>query len=508
MNSRTRFPRSFSFLFRAGLSAEAGPLEREDSDIKSGHGVGNNGGTGLDENRNSMTACHSVSLPYLVGLASGIILGIAASVWPALTTPLVIMSLPLLMIWRTGIPEGGIRLYLSVWMIVLALYVWQSGTVPDLRVMLLLTLTSVAFIIGNLLVACDNRLTPRRVVELNSGAGAWYRILLLLEFVGIVLVSYQALLATKALGVRLLALILAVNWRESVPSLEQVVTWSRGLVSYGLFFAYFGFLLSISLRRFGVRIPAWHTLLDGLLVVVSISVAGNSLRRNYVYEMLASAFFIWTFALPRRQRRYILATALVAASILLFSFVQTQRVLNKSTGSGWRDVLVYITLNLENAKDALDREVVFGQRSFYLLSLALDRVTGGRLRAPYYWNPVNERLGGYNTLPYFAEWAADVGIPGSILMSLMWGIATAVVARYALRSPLWLVIHGLLSTSIALSFRSNFVSHFSFWFLVAMAAGVAFVVNGVTVQGRLRRTRAKIRVGRERFPAIRDASGY
>lgn len=502
MNSGTRFPRTFSFLFRDGLSAKAGLSEREGSDIKAGRGAGNHGGVGLEEGKEWMTVCNSVSLLYSVGVASGIILGVTASVWPALTIPLVILSLLSLMIWRTGIPEGGIRLYLTVWAIVLALYVWQFGTVPDLRVMLLLTHTSVAFVIGNILVARGHRLTARKTVELKTGARAWRRILLGLELAGIVLVSYQALLATRALGLSLLRLILAVHWRGSVPSLANITAWSRGLVSYGLFFAYFAFLLSVSLRRFRVRIPAWHTLLDGLLVVVSISVGGNSLRRNYVYEMLTSAFFIWTFALPKRQHRYNLVVALVAASILLFSFAQTQRVLNKSTGSGWQDILEYITLNLENAEDALDHEVVFGQRSFYLLSLSLDKVTGGSLKAPAYWNPVNERLGGYNTLPYFAEWAADVGVPGSILMSLMWGIATAFVARYALRSPLWLLTYGLLQTSIALSFRSNFVSHFSFWILVAIAAGVALVVNGVTVQGMLRRAGAESRVGRERFPAI------
>lgn len=430
----------------------------------------------LKENKNSMNVWRFVRLQYLVGIISSIILGVLASLYPELTLSLVVLAVLLVMILCMGIPREGVRLYLSVWMIVLVLYVLRFRVLPDFRVMIFLIFTSLAFIIGNFLIEYVHRFAPKKIVELN--AKEWHRILFILELIGIILVSYQVLLATKTLGLRPSTFVLMINWRQTVPNLKNFTFWSRGFVAYGLFFAYFGCLLSISLRRFGIKIPICHTILNGLLVIISISVAAESFRRNYVYEMMTSAFFIWIFALPKKQYRKIFCIALVIASILVFSFTQTQRILNKSRGGGLQDILDYITLNLENAEDALEHKIVFGQRSFYLLSLILEKLSGGRLKAPNFWDPANERLNWYNTLPYFAEWAADVGLLGSILMSLIWGIATAFVARYAQRSPLWLVIHGLLQTSIVFSFRSNFVSSFSFWFLTLIAVGVAFMVKG------------------------------
>lgn len=411
--------------------------------------------------------CRNYSVKSVAWAAiSGVVLGLAVSVG-GMNIAIGTLVLIAAVVFLVGSLDG-FSLYVVTWLTVLVAYMWEFGTFPD-RIVGALVLFSFSFALGTGVSSFPAWVSSIKEKDQAHVGTEWVVALYLILSVATVLMMLRVVILLPIVGIQ--SLFITWDWRTisaGVPNLN------RGLLGYSPILAYLSLAMSVALRRFDVRIPTWASLWSVALLVLSM-LTSLSARRNFLFEASATATFIYLWqSQGTRQLLGKSAVALVAIAIIA-AFGWSQSLLGKSLGTARADVLSYITWNISNAEYYMQQEPRFGSKALYILALAISRVF--KMPEPTFLNPINYDLGGYNTVPYFVEWYLDVGLFGTVLASFLWGYSVGVVQRKAAHSPSWLVIHGLLQTSILFSFRTNTVSHFDFIFMVIVATGLSTIIE-------------------------------
>jgi len=263
-----------------------------------------------------------------------------------------------------------------------------------------------------------------------------------------------------------------MDWRMSAAA----IALNGSILDYGPIFAYISLVLGVSLREYSLPVPRILDLINFFLLFLTMFNTRTA-RRNYFFEALISALFIfvWSRKGAKLRRQIMLLASILIIIVIIFSWSQSK--LGKSLGSSREDVFSYILLNIDNADFYLHQEPRLGSRTLYLPNLVLAKISGKE--RPRFLNPINFELGGFNTLPYFAEWYVDSGYIGAILFSLLWGVGCRLAKKRARISPYWLCLYGVLQSSILFSFRTCIVAHYEFVFMILLFIILNFYVLGL-----------------------------